>query len=332
MRIGTALAVALTLVPAFAQIDLATTYDGSALYFRVVTQNGINRIERWTRESGVTVFADRPDQGNLSGIQTTYAGSVTYHKEPRCSVGLGPGFNDCPAGESVVAIPNVERFSLYGFLLISPSGRYGVSSPYKSGALWEDWITGEAMQVDYGVPALGMPGVNPGFSINQHVVANDGSFLIKDPRGLRIWSRNGESFLPLRDYIISATISGDGSTVAVAPYDPCCMTSPTYVYDLPSGRVTIFALEVSMSDDGKTVAYLSADPRLPVFPNPQAVVARSDGTGARQIGDVPEGLHAVLLSGDGKILYAVTATFSGPSRILRYEVKTGAVEEIPIVP
>ena len=70
------------------------------------------------------------------------------------------------------------------------------------------------------------------------------------------------------------------------------------------GKKSVFALGVSMSDDGKTVAYLSADPTLPYFPNPQAVVARSDGTGARRIGaEVPEGLHALLLSGDGRVLY-----------------------------
>jgi hypothetical protein len=107
-------------------------------------------------------------------------------------------------------------------------------------------------------------------------------------------------------------------------------TIPTYVYDLASGRKTRFAQPVSLSDDGQTVAYLSAD--IVPWANSQAIVARSDGTGVRQITNVPDGIRSVILSGDARYLYVVAGnpSLSTQSRIQRYEVATGAAEDIPL--
>lgn len=87
-----------------------------------------------------------------------------------------------------------------------------------------------------------------------------------------------------------------------------------------------------MSDDGQAVAYLSADVNR--SPNAQSIVVRSDGTGARQITNAPEGIRSAVLSGDRRSLYVVVgdAYFVAPSRIQRYELATGAVEDVPGVP
>jgi hypothetical protein len=143
----------------------------------------------------------------------------------------------------------------------------------------------------------------------------------------RIWRR--------RLRITVNTCTAPRSPVAVTARDlnsPDDPTVPTYVYDLASGRQTRFTHAVSMSDDGQIVAYLSAH----ITPDtlPQAIVACSDGIGARQITNLPEGVRSVLLSGDARYLYVVVGNpyLSTQSRIQRYELATGAVEDIPAVP
>lgn len=347
MRVGIVVAASLAAFPALAQFqyDLATTHDGSVLYFSYVDASvpANSRIYRWSPDSGVTLFGDRPDLAQLPphygehlyGTQLTDAGSVLYHAEPLCVTGFGPGFNDCTVGETEIVIPNMAPFSIQGFLLVSPNGRYGVFTPYGSGALWVDWFTGEQIEVDFHQYEM-IPNVSPPFYVNQHAVANNGSFLITASGidGLKVWSKNGETVLPVSDIARNAAISADGSTVAVtardlnSPNDP---TIPTYIYDLASGRMTKFAQPVSMSDDGQTVAYPSAD--ILSLADAQAIVARSDGTGAHQITNTPVGLRSVLLSGDAHYLYVVVANpYFSSSRIQRYDLTTGAVEDIPAVP
>ena len=347
MRAAVILAASFAAFPALAQYqyDLATTRDGSVLYFSYILPSASlsSKIYRWSHAAGVTLFADRPDLAqapplygqHLYGTAITDDGTVLYHAEALCATGTGPGFNTCSVGETQIVTPGLEPFSMAGFLLISPNGRYGVYAPYNSGGLWMDWWTGEQIEVDFHDRTV--PNVTPPFSVNQHAVANNGSFLIAAPRapGLRIWSKNGEMVLPLPDYIEIASISADGSTVAVTPHDTSDgPTSPTYVYDLRSGRRTKFNQPVSMSEDGQSVAYLTADIHQPPFGGAQAMVARSDGTGARQVTNAPEGVRSALLSGDARYLYVVVGgpDASSPSRIQRYEAATGDVEDIPAVP
>ena len=350
MRLAIILAASFAVFPAFAQprqYDLATTRDGSVLYFTYLNPNfsdpaGLStKIYRWSHDAGLTLFGDRPDPAHgehLYGTQITYDGTVLYHAEALCSTGMGPGFNNCSIGETQVVNPDQQPFRVRGFLLISPNGRYGVFAPYNSGGLWVDWWTGEQIEVDFHQYQI-IPNVTPPFFVNQHAVANNGSFLITaaGSDGLKIWSKSGEIVLPGPDPVRDATISADGSTVAVTARDlntPNDPTIPTYLYDVPSGRRTRFAQPVSLSDDGQTVAYLTADIFQSPFINAQAIVARSDGTGARQITNAPEGIRSALLSGDARYLYVVVGDprFVAPSRIQRYELTTGTVENIPAVP
>lgn len=347
MRIGIILAVSVAALPAFGQYqyDLATTRDGSLLYFSSIDPaTSLNaKIYRWSQAAGVTLFGDRPDLAQLPphfgqhlyGAEITDAGSVLYHAEPLCVTGMGPGFNDCTIGETQIVTPSLSPFSLAGFLLISPNGRYGVFTPYGSGAMWVDWFTGEEIEVDFHQYEV-IPGVTPPFSVNQHAVADNGSFLMtaSGSDGLKVWTKAGEILLPVTDIARNAAISADGSTVAVTSRDlnSADPTIPTYVYDLSSGQRTRFPHPVSMSDDGQTVAYLSAD--IVSWENAQAIVAHGDGTSARQITNLPEGIRSLLLSGDARYLYVVVGNpyFFAASRIQRYELATGAVEQIPAVP
>jgi hypothetical protein len=328
MKAGIILALSPFVFPTFAQefafpTGLATTYDGSVLYFSNSAGKVTNsKIYRWTENAGLTVFAQQPGY-HLYGTELTYAGTIIYHAEPYCSTGTGPGFNNCTVGETRIVTPKVPTSSQAGFLLISPNGQFGVSAPFNGGVLWTNFVTGRQIQVP--VSYENIPNVSPPFFVNQHAVANNGSFLtIADSNSvLSVWTPGGLStVLPSQPgYTIdNAEISADGSAVAVTTGDHV-----TTVYDLAFGTNTKFPVSLagdledfSMSADGKTVAYLSAS-------TGQATVANSDGTNMRQVTNVPGGLSSVLISGDANFVFVLTASFE----IQRYQVATGAVVTIP---
>src|SRR6266446_3877129 len=99
MRSAVILLALLIAIPAFAQVqyDLATTRDGSVLYFTYINPStGLStKIYRWSRYADVTLFGDRPDLAqapplfgaHLYGTEITEAGSVIYHAEPLCATG-----------------------------------------------------------------------------------------------------------------------------------------------------------------------------------------------------------------------------------------------------
>src|SRR5258708_39992185 len=118
MGIGAILAALLAVCPAFAQFDLATTPDGSELYFSAFPQNSPSvKIYRWTRRTGAAVFAERPDLEQrpygalLLGTQITYSGTVLYHAAHGCPLSSGYDGNHCPVGETVAVIPQAKAFS-----------------------------------------------------------------------------------------------------------------------------------------------------------------------------------------------------------------------------
>lgn len=301
--------------------DLAVSYDGSVLYFSQFVGGSapVTRLFRWTEDGGTALFREG---AHLYGTQLTYDGAVLYHSEPPCSTGTGPGFNNCTAGETRVVVPGREEFSVPGFLLISPNGRYGVFATFEHEGLWVDWATGEEITVDFGYQ--GIPAVSPPFSVNQHAVADSGSFLIAGPLKLRVWSRDGETALPAGDSVQNAMISANGRTVALTARDleQPAPVPPTDVFDLRTGARTRLALVVSVSGDGETLAYLSADPFVS-YTRPQAVVARADGGAARQVGEDPDGVQTAALSGDGRYLFVVSRNAETPLR--RYDLATNGV-------
>ncbi len=329
MRIGAILACAA--LPAFAQFDLATTRDGSILYFSApVPHTGNVDVYRWTRATGVTRFADRPDLADpnvgvrLTGTQLTAAGSVLYHAGPNCPIGREG--NQCAVGQTVINIPGLVPFSEDGYLLISPNGRYGISTPWGPGAFWMDWETGATRVVD----AAGVPDTTSPFHPNQHALSNDGKFLVLAPGGANVWSPGGTLIpLPFGGSILSA----DGSTVA-GTY-PCCVREGAFVYDLASGHTANFNPPIALSDDGQ-VAYFETPANTAPVEFARLLIARSDATGAQFIGFLPGAAQEVALSGDGRVVYVVATDprnpTPGPFPIFRFEVATGAVDEIDFNP
>jgi uncharacterized protein (TIGR03437 family) len=73
----------------------------------------------------------------------------------------------------------------------------------------------------------------------------------------------------------------------------------------------------SLSADGSQVAFLYGN-------NRQVYLVGSDGKGLRQITSLPEAVHEVALSGDGKVAFAVTVQ----NRIVRIDVASATSTEI----
>ncbi|HEY4363626.1 MAG TPA: hypothetical protein VGN17_21855 [Bryobacteraceae bacterium] len=339
MRLPILFIAALTALPGFAQYDLATTRDGSTLYFSALGPGKTGfPIYRWTKDTGVTLFGDRPDLTQASvygerlyGTELTDEGTVIFHAEAGCATSGGPNGNTCPLGQTEIMTPGVPPFSIDNFLFISPNGRYGLFAPFHSGAIWADWLTGQQVEIDFH--NQGIPDVNPPYVVNQHVIANNGSFVVTAPGGVgvRIWSPNGEIVVNPGGV---ASLSADGSTLALLVSDRSTGTFPVRLYDAASGQLisSIPCIEngpntfsaFSMSEDGKTIAY------SPCNGSQQAIVADSTGANARQITVVPEGVRSVLLSGDAHYLYVVTGDldFPLPSRLQRYDLTIGTVDDI----
>lgn len=75
--------------------------------------------------------------------------------------------------------------------------------------------------------------------------------------------------------------------------------------------------DVSSSDDGRLVLYLAGSPRK------QALVRDAAGV-SRHLTAEPQGIQTAVLSGDGRVVYAVT----GGGRLVRIDTASGAVTEI----
>ena len=92
--------------------------------------------------------------------------------------------------------------------------------------------------------------------------------------------------------------------------------------DLRNGRrQTLVELadsdQVNVSDDGRLVLYLAGNPRK------QAMLLEP-GRGTRQLTAEPRGVQTAILSGDGRVVYAVT----GGGRLVRIDAASGAETEI----
>lgn len=256
-----------------------------------------------------------------------------FHAEAGCATGTGPGFNTCSIGETQIQHPGQAPFTVEGFLLISPNGRYGVSATFENRATWMDWVTGEEIAVE--MPFQSVANVSPPFSVNQHAIANNGAFLITGGDRVRVWSKAGEMVLHTTDLVRFATISADGSTVAVITRGPEDRNEvvPTYVYSLASGARRKFeSSSVSMNGDGSVIAYWNGNPDQP-FSRSQVVIARN-GVAEKQITNAPEGVRSAVLSEDGRLVFVAIGDNFGPEknfRIERHNLETGAVDVLPDV-
>jgi uncharacterized protein (TIGR03437 family) len=158
-------------------------------------------------------------------------------------------------------------------------------------------------------------------------VTSDGRVLGSDPEQsgvLMLWSRQGLRRLAVSEAPGRALINDAGTWVI---YETGSLWAKRLrSLELSTGRDILLAdtwwdPQVSISNDGALVAYLSGSGR---GPSGQIALARPDGTGTRQLGAIPEGVAGAVLAGSGTAVVAVT----DHGRMVRVGVESGSVEEL----
>ena len=141
--------------------------------------------------------------------------------------------------------------------------------------------------------------------------------------------------------VLQARLSRNGSTILYTGVNFDKHGSPTVyeliAHDLASGKETVLesfgpssqfngiqpgrSFTPWISDDGRRALYLA--PATPGGPL-QLFVRKTSGGDRRLIGDLSEGFNAITLSGDGEVAYAATPS----GRLLHIDVDSGATSQI----
>ena len=333
------LAVASICFPQNFRGGLATTGDGSVVYFaldmrqrstsqplhskifavdrqdiRLVMQRQVN-VDSGSRESGqYSTNYYRLDSPQVSGdgAVVAFSGTRDCVRYDSCRWGDPPQYT--------ALRPGADPYSNSGYLHLSRNGRYearrsqefaGPGTVYEA-AFLRDAVTGSEV-------ALPLPGVV--------AVASNGAVLLSP----------GHIFAEgvLRNVFLAGSPVGmddSGATVVSESVRPPGSVEPSSILILdvasqrqwpvsPPDSDSRFA---AISSDGQRVLYLSGPPL-----SKKLFVTTRDGSETRQLASLPEGISAATLSGDGRVAFALT----GKSAILRINTDTGQTEQwLPPLP
>jgi uncharacterized protein (TIGR03437 family) len=322
---------------------LATNRDGSVLYFssaaraKGTSQYLHPKIFRWDSTNGVSLFEQRPNDFPLaalrpsSGLGSIYfsltAPDVSADGAVRSFIGLCNCWNtsscqnyDLTNQTTVYTTSNPvgKPVTLPGLGALSPNGRYvAVSDPF----FIHVPLTVLDLQTSQSARYVG-----DGFGLRSAArrwIADDGTIILTTVDGIALANGgqlkaipgsgtanfamvNDSATLVLfeRPGVLSAYSVKDGTT-----RDLVTGTTPTATVQLQFGA--------SMSSDGTVVAFLYGADR-------QVYVIRSDGTGLRQVTQLPNAVREVTISGDGTVAFAVTAVNS----VVRIDIATASSSEI----
>ena len=333
------LAVASICFPQNFRGGLATTGDGSVVYFaldmrqrstsqplhskifavdrqdiRLVMQRQIS-VETGSRESGqYSTNYYRLDSPQVSGdgAVVAFSGTRDCVRYDSCRWGDPPQYT--------VLRPGADPFSNSGYLYLSRSGRYearrsqefaGPGMVYEA-AFLRDRVAGSEV-------TLPLPGVV--------AVASNGAVLLSPGH---IFAEGA-----LRTVFLAGSAVGmddSGATVVSESARPPGSAAPGSIFVLdvashrqwpvsPADSDSRFA---AISNDGQRVLYLSGPPL-----SRKLFVTTRDGSETRQLASLPEGIAAATLSGDGRVAFALTEK----SAILRVNIDTGQTEQwLPPLP
>jgi uncharacterized protein (TIGR03437 family) len=338
----------------WAQITgLPSTFNGSELYFsspsslRGSNQPQFAKIFRWSEAKGIEVYASRDRV--LQGFRTTFyaltgpissadGSLVAFTGNRECNSNLFPEIFQCfgainskGAVQTGVGDP---VFEADGVLQISRNGRYALA----------DIETSSVTHLFYDLRAPASPQftlpsdcTSAAFSAKQ-AIADDGT-IASSCGGLTL-IQAGQSKKYVTDGFPRTTeISARGNTVV---YDSWANGRGTRLYSLDRalGR-EIFLYEdprtydptirldypdlfqASVSDDGQLVLILARD--MPSSPRQWLLVMSTDGVRQNWFGYAAEGYRDAVLSGDGRIVFAVTAD---NNRLTRTALASGETTEI----
>jgi uncharacterized protein (TIGR03437 family) len=315
--------------------NLRTTDDGSALYFTTrlaetgtsqpahgkvfrITPNGLLVEEVREREA----LPGQPRVTNnyfITGVDISGDGrlrAVAARRE--CGVaGCASLVNT-----STTLSGSDEARQFPGPAQLSQNGRYLVNTdsgiPRGTGVVRQwDLETGESW-----------PLVRDLFSLKPvwtgRIVANDGTALGAGREDLFVQRRNERRQLTFGgESVLEATIDAEGRAVVFTSRWPAPHDANTRIrrFDLATGELRTVVegfvdyTQPSVSNDGSVMTVLCVG---------QLFFIRSEGGDVRQLTDEPDRIKTAILSGDGRVAYALT--FGG--RILRIDVESGAIAEL----
>jgi|GEM_PF-782335 len=337
--------------PLYAQFsDLATTGDGSVVYFASRhARAGSNepyqgRIYRVGPGGGLELFAEReredvePNDLFIRELSNFYRLSAPAVSDDG-SVLAFAGSREC-AGRSCIGVTREESsiegggretVVVPGRVSLSPNGRFALGY----GGQWPGFIpTLRDLDADAEPEYVGVRNV----SRTGSAVANDGTVVHIVNSGISLLRRSESiSLRSEHELVEEAVIDGSAKTVVyVSRWRswPESSFPRLRVLDVESGRRRTLAeglgeyFQPDLSTDGSRVLFLSTARldgvrRVDV---PQAFVVDADGSGLRQLTFRQEGVQSAELSGDGRVVFAVTSL----GRLIRLDAETG--EETELIP
>ncbi len=307
--------------------DLATTNDGSRLFFisalrQPGTSQGLYPKIFALDETAVSLIYEPPvwpsdpyRQYSVGPLQAAGDGDwVLYGTQRACTGGSSCFLNEqrgavlVRRGSEPEPLGANSRFSRDGRWLLTYSSP-GVMLSY----FWRiDRRTGKRDDLT----AVARPAAAPSVALN-------GAVLIPAFDRLLLW--DGSQARTLAGKATAAVIDDAATTVVYqeSVETPGAAGIRLRVIDLASGRMWPLGPDDRdnfapvLSADGNWALYLSR-----MGPVPQAFFSRRDGSGWRQLTDLPAGVAQATLSGDGRVAWAAAAD----GAVYRIETGSGTVE------
>jgi uncharacterized protein (TIGR03437 family) len=232
---------------------------------------------------------------------------------------------DCYGGSGCVPVPKyrteIAGTEFRGRMNLSRNGRFalllGDGSMTSLGAL-VDLSSGQRFEwLDnmYALPRYG-----------RRRVTSRGTALLAAPTELRLVELDSSTSVPVPDPPLEAVIDDEGRAAVYEAAQTGSIGRELVYVDLGSGAVRLLAtsavpIEPCLSNDGQVLLFISSAQPSGVA---QMFVMGADGAGLHQLTQDPSGITEIVLSGNGRVAYAVSAA----GRLFRLDVESGATEQI----
>jgi uncharacterized protein (TIGR03437 family) len=344
------------LLPVFATLlsaqyaDLATTADGSIVFFSTtLRRSGAAEPEQGRifviGPGGLQLHAERQRQEfpGVPAVTNYYWLSAPEVSADGRTMAIS-GRRECLGGHQCLDVPtNITNITavngridlaVRGRVRLSPNGRYALrQGPPElggdTGGLL-DLVTGQeslAREWERGLGQVTYPGLP---------VADDGSVL--HVVNGQVWLNRGPAAQSLTDLLHESAFGAvtDAATRVVVyvsrwRHPHAAFSRIRLVEPVGGSRRTLIEglgdfYQPVLSHDGQRVLFLTTSR----FDNsgrvgsPQAYVIGIDGEGLRSVTQDPSGIHLAVLSGDGRVAYALTRS----GRLLRADIDAGTVTEL----
>jgi hypothetical protein len=327
--------------PLLAQFEsLSTTKDGSVLFFTttliqagtdqphhgkvfIVDGNGvrpflITQREWWSGLSPLTPSYSYSNYYSYHGVDIASSGSgIAYSAGWECSMTAGLcGYRD---GLTVYDYKGQQIYFQRGSGILSPNGEWAlITRKSLSNGPEQHLVVHIPSRREFRLSAQRQV-IRTNF--RDHDIADNGTaVIITDDRTAQDQPRlavfrppDTTVFLPVRPPV--AVIDATGSTIFTGSHVARLIGDTWQLSTFP-----LTARSPQISDDGSLVGF--------IWSGGQFYTSRSDGSDRRRLTSEPEGIRKAVMSGDGRVVWALTNT----GRIVRTDIESGSTQITGPVP